>query len=336
MSYKAQKIWLFDPAIPTQQIREAIEYFWKNWLPLHNRNEDLKLFHYTTFEGFKGIIKNRSIWLSHINSLNDPNELKYGKQLILNILNRQIGNKHSELINQYLSYLATIVNGFSESIYGNYVACFCESNNLLSQWRAYGHRGGGYNLGFTFTSDTKFYISENHSEKGDNLILRKIIYDPTNQNKIITDYVTSIISSIKAATKKKIQDKHDGDLRSRMAAWESLNILYDLMLSFKNPVFEEEKEWRLILSRQPDDKVEQLHFRENDSTHIPYFDTNIFEIINDTPVFPIHSIRFGPMLDVASTRSAISLFIRKEATLENPIKIDADAIVITDAGYVLK
>ena len=185
MSYHAKEIWFYNPVRSTPQIRQAIENFWKFWLPEHSTDDDLQLYHYTTIDGLKGIIKNRSLWLTHTSTLNDPTELKYGKEIILNILHSEIGNRHEEIINKFLNSLIGEVNSFDEIMYEAYVACFCKSDNLLSQWRAYGHRGGGYNLGFTFTSNTKFYQTPDHTEKESHVILRKIIYDYNKQQKIV-------------------------------------------------------------------------------------------------------------------------------------------------------
>lgn len=336
MSYHAKEIWFYNPVRSTPQIRQAIENFWKFWLPEHSTDDDLQLYHYTTIDGLKGIIKNRSLWLTHTSTLNDPTELKYGKEIILNILHSEIGNRHEEIINKFLNSLIGEVNSFDEIMYEAYVACFCKSDNLLSQWRAYGHRGGGYNLGFTFTSNTKFYQTPDHTEKESHVILRKIIYDYNKQQKIVTEYISSIISYAKDAV--KYFKNHDGipKIWESMAAMEAANILCDLMLSFKNPVFSEENEWRLILVRQSHHKAEQLQFKENENGLIPYFETYLIENIDANAFFPIHSIKFGPMLDVSSTKSALTLFVRKEAVLENNIKIKADAVRISGAGYSLR
>lgn len=335
MSYNAKEIWFFNPARSTPQIRQAIEYFWKSWLPEHSTDDNLQLYHYTTIDGLKGIIRNRSIWLTHTSTLNDPTELKYGKELILKILNNEKSNKHEEPIDRFLHALTVEVNRFDEIMYETYVACFCKSDNLLSQWRAYGHRGGGYNLGFTFTSDTKFYHTSDLSEKESHVILRKIIYDSNKQKEIVTNYVSSIISYAKDAT--KYFKNHGGpEAWEAMAAMESANILCDLMLSFKNPAFSEENEWRLILARQSHHKAEQLQFKESEKGLTPYFETYLIEKVDGKSFFPLHSIKFGPMLDVSRTKSALTLFVRKEAASENNIKINANAIRISGAGYSLR
>jgi hypothetical protein len=47
----------------------------------------------------------------------------------------------------FLSADRTSCKEYGEPIY---LSCFCEDDNLLSQWRAYG-TSGGYSLGFQFS-----------------------------------------------------------------------------------------------------------------------------------------------------------------------------------------
>ena len=117
---------------------------------------------------------------------------------------------------------------------------------------------------------------------------------------------------------------------------ESANILFDLVLSFKNPVFNEENEWRLIYGRLASYKPEQLKFRETKEGLIPYIETYIVEDLEGKSVFPLSSIKFGPMLDDARTKSALQLFVNKEAVSDNKISINVNDVRITGAGYELR
>jgi len=336
MSYKAKSIWFYNPTVSTPQIRQAIQKFSESWLPIHSRDNDLQLYHYTTINGLKGIIGNRSIWFTHISTLNDPTELKYGKELIINLIKNEINKKNDLIINKILTLLIEEINRFDEIMYETYVACFCESDNLLSQWRGYATKGGGYNIGLVITSDTKFYHTLDESEKESYIILRKIIYNAEIQNKIIKDYISLIIKYLNDAIKYYKSRGGFPAIWENMAAMESVNILFDIMFTLKNSVFSEENEWRLIIVRQTDHKANQLQFRENEKGLIPYINTFIIEKNENDLFFPIRSINIGPMLDVTKTKSALKLFIRKESASESKIKINANGIRILNAGYSLR
>jgi hypothetical protein len=335
MSYQAKPIWFYNPAVPTPQIRQAIDNFSTSWLPMHSRKDELQLYHYTTIKGLKGIIENRSLWLTHTSTLNDPTELKYGKELIISILSDQLLHEYDELLNKFIQALIGEINRFDEIMYNTYVACFCESATLLSQWRAYGHKGGGYNLGIEFTSDTKFFSTPDQSEEEIYVILRKIIYNSKEQKALISGYISLVISYANDAIKYFKTHNNKPEAWELMAAMEAANLLCDMMLTFKNSVFSEENEWRLILVRQPEHKADQLHFIDNDIGMIPYFETYIIDKKDDQLFFPLRTIRFGPILEIPSTKSALRLYIQKQSVSESKIKI-ANAICISDAGFSLR
>ncbi len=336
MSYDAKPIIFYKPAMSTPQIKAAMDSFFKYWLPKHSYSEDLKLYHYTTLEGLKGIINSRSIRFTHTSTLNDPSELKYGKQLILDILSDTINNENEDNIKNLLKDLSTFINVFDTISYQTYVACFCKSENLLSQWRSYAAQGGGYNLGLRFQSSTKFYHALDDSEKESYIILRKMIYDIDEQRELVSNYISSIVTSSSDAIKYFREHGGVPQAWASIAAMESVNILFDLMLSFKNPVFREENEWRLIKGMEAEHRPELIKFRETNEGLVPYLETYIVEDLEGESTFPLRTIKFGPMLDEARTKSTLELFVNKEAALTNKIKIDTSNTIISGAGYILR
>lgn len=335
MSYISKPIFFFEPANSTSQIKKAMLSFLDSWLQKHSSKDELKLYHYTTLDGLKGIIKNRSIWLTHISNLNDPLELKYGEDLILDLIQKASNEESDENIIQLLKYLSDFVKSFNSATHQTYVACFCEAENLLSQWRAYGARGGGYNLGFGFGSNTKF--SHSLGENADSyVLLRKIVYDFEEQKGLISNYISSIIRASHDAIKYFKENSGIPDAWSAIAATEAVNILFDLKLSFKNPVFAEENEWRLIKGRQTHYKPEQIKFRESKDGFIPFIETFLYEETKDKKVFPLSSIKFGPTLDEDKTKPGLKLFLFNESVADNMIELNANNISVTGAGYVLR
>jgi len=336
MSYDAKSIFFLQPSMSTPQIKAAMSLFIERWLPKHSSTADLKLYHYTTVEGLKGILNRRSIWLTHTSTLNDPLELKYGKQLIIDILNEAINNENEDNIKNLLKRLSTYVTAFDTILYQTYVACFCKTENLLSQWRSYAAQGGGYNLGLRFQSNTKFYHTIDDTEENSYVILRKMIYNVNEQKELVSNYISFIIKSSKEALKSFKERDDIPEAWPFIAASECVNIFFDLILSFKNPVFQEEKEWRLIKVMEAEHKPEILRFREISEGLIPYLETFIFDDLEGEYTFPLFEINFGPMLDNARTKSVLELFLNKEAASSNKIKIDASSTKISGTGYILR
>ncbi len=335
MGYDAKPIFFLEPSISTPQIKETMEKFMQIWFPLHSYHKDLHLYHYTSLDGLKGIIQSRSLWFTHTSTLNDPLELKYGNNLILEILSEKMRETDDTNIIILLQSLINEFNSFDIIKYQTYVACFCKSDNLLSQWRSYSAQGGGYNLGFWFNSNTNFYHDLNNGEKS-HIILRKIIYDKNEQARLVSEYVSSIIDCSKKAQEWHHEVGNYEDAWPMMVSMEAVNILFDLMLSFKNPVFSEENEWRLIKSMQDTYKPELIKFRENNNHLIPYIETYIVDELEGKLKFPLDSIRFGPMLKGESTKSAIELFAKKESALDHKISIDTSKLKVIGAGYELR
>ena len=298
-----------DPTNRT--MRKAINSFYSFWLPLHSYKDDLVLYHYTSLDGLIGILQTKSLWCTDTSSLNDPMELKYGKKLVCDKLKEKINANENNNIKKILNDLINHVEGFDTILYRVFIACFCDDDNLLSQWRAYAEKGVGYNIGFNFTTDTKFSHNPEYISEDSYIILRKIIYDTNLQNEIITKSIDKIIEV--AEMVEKYWTKQSSGLPvawSSQAALETVNILFDIVMSFKNPVFEREQEWRLIKVIDPDRLFNLLNFRNIYGRLTPYLKTIIYTNEKDKYFFPVSKIRFGPILDEKITKKNLELYIK--------------------------
>ena len=88
MAFTTTEIYLINPVELTDDISKAMSLFLKDWIQFHSYNDNRILYHYTTLTDLKGILENRTIWLSHVIQLNDPMEIQYGKKVITDIINR--------------------------------------------------------------------------------------------------------------------------------------------------------------------------------------------------------------------------------------------------------
>lgn len=337
MDYKAPPIMLFSALNEFEEISAEIKSSTKLWLSEHSSDKPLILHHYTTLEGLKGVITDRAIRSTQINQLNDPFELQYGRMLILDIINDYIEKEKEDNVRLVLKELAdqSKYSGQSPS-HVLFITSFCKNDNLLSQWRGYAARGGGYNLGIAFDSATKLCSDINNHKDNKPIILRKVIYDPATQTSFIKQYIENIIKGIKNASPNwNLYLRECGPSLISQIALSAVNILVDMMLSMKNPAFKVEEEWRMIRKIRFDEIPEHFKFRENNNELIPYLNTYLFKEINSLLEFPLEKIRFGPMLDKIKTRIALDLFIRNSATLTKSINIKT-GISIDDAGFVIR
>jgi hypothetical protein len=107
------------------------------------------VYHYTTIEGLKGIVSTGSLFATEITFLNDSSELVYADQIIRKYTASADSSNLGRLLLSELN--ETLDRGRVEL----YVSCFCDSGDLLSQWRAYANQGAGYALEFDWNAIQK-------------------------------------------------------------------------------------------------------------------------------------------------------------------------------------
>ena len=140
--------------------------------------EHPELHHYTTWNGFKGIIESNSLWSVRYDCMNDPGEFIHARKFMTAELRQrlttylrdrgerdfnfamrtaQLGKLHEIVNHEVESWLDTAYKAFSTTdaddsvpFYIPHVTSFCShakdmpyerENGLLSQWRGYGREG---------------------------------------------------------------------------------------------------------------------------------------------------------------------------------------------------
>ena len=109
---------------------------------LTKRKVNRTLYHYTSQEGFLGILKTNEIWATNAQYLNDTKEMNYA----ISLVNDRI-YKNNSIEKHKLNGLKEAINDLPGV---NICVCsFTEKGDLLSQWRGYGSNGSGMSLGFS-------------------------------------------------------------------------------------------------------------------------------------------------------------------------------------------
>jgi hypothetical protein len=132
-----------------------------------------KVYHYTTWDGLLGILKNQTLWATHYKFLNDYLEIVLFRDKLISLIlpyvreayeksvkqsphiQQQIDQKGG--LDQLVHHDAEVVVDAQYRVTGDeiYILSFCgqhkmsyiNNNGLLSQWRGYGS-GGGFALVF--------------------------------------------------------------------------------------------------------------------------------------------------------------------------------------------
>jgi hypothetical protein len=252
---------------------------------LHSYNQDLvqylgdgqKLCHYTTLEGAVGIIGGNDLWLTNSRFSNDNQELNHGYDLVDQILEEMRRSAVADVTRseRLQSLAAPIAVRRSDQVY---VCCFCEQNDLLSQWRGYAESGGGVAIEFDpmgFTANTG--LDSPHGL----MRLWKVFYNPAQQRAIIRaciEYAWPCLNDVDRI-------RHIVDA------------LQFFMPTFKNNSFSEEQERRLIFTPYPL-AFPKPKFRIRRGLVVPYFSLQELSGAAGMPDpnfrLPIKSILIGP------------------------------------------
>ncbi|MGM0582931.1 MAG: DUF2971 domain-containing protein [Bacteroidota bacterium] len=334
MSFSSNPLYLHDPIYTSQPIQGSIDDYLKNWLSNHELSSEDELFHYTSLEGLKGILSTRSLWFSHASTLNDPLELQYGRQLIKDVINENINSDIDESLRTFYHQLKVQLNTMGELVHHPFITCFCEEGDLLSQWRSYAKEGVGYSIGFKFSSDTHLATNINELDESKPIFLRKVIYQPEKQRKLIQTYLDQVVPIAIEEIKDIQKDKKDSHPAAVLGIQAS-NPLIDLMLSFKHPAFHEEKEWRLIRVTRENYDTKNLKFREDESNLIPYRSMHVYDKNDNENFFPCTSIINGPSSNT-DNKASIKLYLQHLSSKEHPILIYPRNIAFKNAGYSLR
>jgi Protein of unknown function (DUF2971) len=242
------------------------------------------LCHYTSLEGAIGIIGGRDLWLTNSHFSNDDEELNYGYGIVEQVLAEleQTPAENTPAVD-YLERLAAALSACrGDQVY---VCCFCEKDNLLSQWRGYAENGGGISIEFDPVGFTAFTGPDSPHGL---MRLWKVFYKPDQQRKIIRDCIHYPWPAL------------NDDDRIRFI----VNALQFFIPTFKNSDFGEEQERRLIFTPYPS-ATPKHKFRLRRGLLVPYF--SLQELSQQAGFYlPIKSIMIGPSqqrtLNVESTR----------------------------------
>ncbi|OGL42611.1 MAG: hypothetical protein A2042_05910 [Candidatus Schekmanbacteria bacterium GWA2_38_11] len=286
----------------------------EEWWRFH-RPTPQKLYHYTTAEGLIGILNSTSFWMTNLRYMNDLSELQYSVDLIENIIEAKISEFASNVILK--EFFNRIRNTFSP--FGGdaevFAVCFCEQGNLLSQWRAYGGRGGGYAIGIDF-----FHLLRFLSKK---CFLRKIIYEPAKQKEIIVSVIEKVCGLLREMTSGQDIKKADSDNTLPQFCMFLNHILGEYIFSFKHPEFSEEQEWRLvyvwdcnpILNRESN--FNDLKFRTFGGNVIPYCEVSFNNAVKASRQddyglsFPVQELVIGPTLNPDFNSQSVASLLTK-------------------------
>lgn len=256
------------------------------------------LYHYTDATGLLGIVTSGTVWATHYAYLNDASEFKYAVGVMKDVLTKATADADPDSWKG--RFRQVIAQDNNSSLYSNdwaqdtdeqqFVACFSEVGDGLSQWRGYGKSIGGYSLGFQFSDLHAIEKRINDSQAGKELsraspdISAEFLpcrYGQEEQMALIAEGFERALRHCET-TRYPVDDS---SLTALLGA-----IVRSVSSSFKDPAFEDEHEWRLVVrvwspgsgsvrfgetrERTEDDmrmdQIAAVHFRKGEYSLVPY------------------------------------------------------------------
>ena len=264
-----------------------------------SRKPNKPLYHYTKQTGLLGIIKDRQIWATHTQYLNDRREFLHAVDLVRREIQRLFEEQNPGVGGASVTRMEAL-NRMREALsmspeHINVCVCsFSEASDSLSQWRAY---GGSSGFAIGFSPEVLGAAVEKQ-----NFFLVQCIYDPATQVDIVRALVEEVLDE--HLSKSPVFEDRESDEVFWKTGGNLLTYLYRYAPMLKDQSFEEEREWRII-SRPI--LAPSLDFREGRSLIVPYYRLPLWE--NDQKTH-VHEIVVGPTRDGERSMRSVSRLVK--------------------------
>ncbi len=215
------------------------------------------IYHYTDLGALSSIVGNHELWLSNCQYSNDEDESRHGNEIARNVVGTYLEKAKKKrprdpIMVEYAQALSSLVEKLPPE--GFYICCFCEEDNLLSQWRSYGANGIGVSLGF---DPMEFEAITGQDMPLGVMRLWKVFYEIDQQKDIVQRAIEYVW-------------ENRGAQNAQQLATRAADNIQFFVPTFKNADFREEKEHRLIFTPGPACPVKP-HYRVGRGMLIPYY-----------------------------------------------------------------
>ena len=239
-------------------------------------NDGSVLYHYTDFNGLKGILESGQIRATCSKVLNDGTERSYAAEIVIQHLESISSGELHPII---LSRLKTPRIFLGDT----FVSCFCEDADLLSMWRGYAGYGGGFCIGF--------YKGGLQKLAGQHGSLVRMHYGST-----LSPELRIVLEQLHELLLKIPPQSSQDDIQVLSLAVATFDLI-------KHSAFREEKEWRIIRRHVAIAHREFMSAPANIKYHVNLSMPK--EDPHGTALLPIATVVCGPTLRKEETTDAL-------------------------------
>jgi hypothetical protein len=276
------------------------------------------LYHYTSMSGLLSVVETGHIWATNIRYLNDASESQQIWKFVVQRLRKRLDTADKPTSERLLQILH-LAEQPRES-FPDFVACFSEEKDLLSQWRSCCPNGNGVSIGF----DTRALWSQWVADAGGGKSafvghqLSKVRYLPEESDATLDEAIDSLLGQ--CSGEGVWQPLISASVEQSFVAWLSV-----VQTRYKNEAFKEEQEWRIVMMK-PHKPMPHQRFRPGKSMLIPYVAVELNRDLNYAllPDYFIREVYLGPTPHESLSREAVqNLFLSKG---HPEVKIKSSAI----------
>ena len=287
------------------------------------RNMESILYHYCSTQKLYGILSGKQLRMSDITKSNDYDEVYMFFPGLIDAMREEYYKKPfsfkfacEDNEKAMLVFLRVIFNYFRSKFdrggITNFVVCFCEKGDKLSQWRGYANNGKGVSIGFSERELAQY--CEKYKEV---MTMEKIKYKTAEEiNNIIISTAGLLLAELKNLRDWIGNNFNcvDNELEKYMVLFftQMLSGVFMKSLQYKNKAFEEENEWRIFFKYPILKKTElvyggkehdtvlveemvevlknKIDFNIMDDDIVAYFPIDLFDISQN----PIKEVIMGP------------------------------------------
>ena len=285
---------------------------------------DKLVYHYCDNYKMANILSGKTLRMSDITKSNDYEEVKMFFPGILDAIEDEyrkdefplqyMDRTNRDALGKLLDWEYDILRyEFDRGGVTNFVVCFCEEGDVLSQWRGYADNGKGCSLGFsvkelgdycnTYKGILRFEQVDYKTVKEINVTIVEEAMKVLNELRGLRNW---IVENLPSLNEEKI------DKMFQYYFHQMISSVLMSSLKYKNETFKEEQEWRLFFSQQiykyakwiyGDEEIEtivyddmlkviknRIEFNVTSDDLIPFFPIKFTEISPN----PIKQVIVGP------------------------------------------
>jgi hypothetical protein len=291
-------------------IFERGDQFAKFHLDFTAKHPPRELFHYTADEALIPILNSQLLYATERTCLNDGQEFTWGFNSFRNLLKEKASNAFSH---DFIDNVLTAIDGKVDDDLRHFIVSLSAKPDLLSQWRAYAANGKGFAIGLNCqtlrdrSGFGEFVLRDIDLQRMPKqhcfcYQLLPVIYDKEAQQQSIVEFLNAA-----NAFWNSLEDSNDQTMQKffRMVVQHRVK---ELLISFKNPAFSEECEWRLVATVHKNS--EKIHYRNGRFGITPYLKLNVSpRSILPAAKLDISSLWVGPNSPARTNRRGLDMLL---------------------------